>query len=509
MLQFYSRTKWWAVIGWLGLLAACRPDEGELLSNQPPSTVMALDRIELTGEDRLNSVVTLNWFGTDVDGFVIGYEISNDGFNWSFTTRQDSTFRFPITGGVDTADVDFYVRAIDNEQLADPNPAFLRIPIRNTPPTIVFLFKETLDGRELVAPPTNLPVFSFEWRAQDLDGFNTIDSVFFKLNEGPWYAVSRNVNLVTLVADDPTVTGPTSASVFANLGAQPLPAAATGLRLADSNRVFIRVRDIAGGESEIDTSEAFFVRPQTSDLLVIDANNSSDATAANPDVIYSDLLDEVYPAGYDVLDLNFRSGENQPKYWNPTFTFTLALYDKVFWYADRTFYPDATIGRNALLLESAAQAVQDFLSGGGKLFFTGSMPNYLATLTSIPNTINPDSRLFQFTAMDSLSSSGGQARFARDSLATSPLPGFPNLQPNALLSSQNPFYPKADADVVYRAALTSVGNWTGPNVVAARRRFSNGQVNQYFFTLELHRMQGQPDNLAPLFDRILNQEFDW
>ena len=115
------KKKLYYLIGALLLfLAAC--DKGEELANEAPDTQFSLKEINLSGENRLNSIVSLTWSGNDPDGYVKGFELSRDGVQWEFTTKQDSTFRFSLIAGSDTADIQLFVRAIDNENLSDPTP---------------------------------------------------------------------------------------------------------------------------------------------------------------------------------------------------------------------------------------------------------------------------------------------------------------------------------------------------------------------------------------------------
>ena len=167
------------------ILLAC--DEGELNPKSPPDTSIFINSIELSGENRLTSVVDLFWIGTDKDGFVKEYEISFDQIEWSLVTRTDSTFKFTISEGSDTANIDFYVRSIDNDGLIDPTPAYLEIPIRNTAPTIQF-------DEDFQPVDTTSVVFSLIWNVLDLDGENTIDSTFIRINDGDWFAIDGGKN---------------------------------------------------------------------------------------------------------------------------------------------------------------------------------------------------------------------------------------------------------------------------------------------------------------------------
>ena len=58
------------------------------------------------------SSVSLHWWGDDPDGIIVGYFISFDDLNWTFTYSNDSLISFPIYGA-DTL-YNFRVAATDN-----------------------------------------------------------------------------------------------------------------------------------------------------------------------------------------------------------------------------------------------------------------------------------------------------------------------------------------------------------------------------------------------------------
>jgi hypothetical protein len=122
----------------VALLAMCGMgcERGEAIDNVAPETHLAVTSIERTGADRLNSKVSMSWYGTDVDGYVSGYELSLDGSTWKHSAKQDSVFLFSIPAGSDTADITLYVRAIDNQGQRDESPASLVFPLKNAPPVI-------------------------------------------------------------------------------------------------------------------------------------------------------------------------------------------------------------------------------------------------------------------------------------------------------------------------------------------------------------------------------------
>ncbi len=471
----------------LVLTAGC--DMGQPDANQPPDTQFFVEEIPLPDSLRLNTVVSLYWLGSDPDGYVKGYELSVDGGEWLYTTSTDSTFRFDLTDGNELDDIMVQVRAVDNLGLADPEPAELLVPIRNRPPDASF---DDSPG----IPDTVGPVFSFTWTVTDLEGDFTLDSIFLKLNEGAWYAFSPDVEFVTLLADEPAVSGEQFARVYVGGQADELAAKISGLINGGSNQLFLQARDISGSMSEVDSSRIFFVKNQNSDLLVI--NGHGRAAASNTTRA---VLDAVATDGYDWLDIR----DNLPSFWDPTFTLYLQLYGRIYWFDDGT--PIAGQG-DVYLLEQAANSFQAYLNNGGKLMVSTTFSTVFDNAAR-----QAQSLIFDFSPADSLSSAPGQARIPRGG----PLAGVGIFSEQdtlfkdnlSLLTGADPFYPKNPENVLFEADLVEVGGWTGPNTVAARSTFTNNETNQVFFSVELHLFNGDIDALESLFDRVLNDEFNW
>lgn len=467
-------------------------EKGTPIGNLPPETRIFLDEIRLTGENRLNSVVRLHWSGEDQDGYVTGYDLSLDGESWTFVEVQDSLFRFDLGANSDTADIDFYVRAIDNEETVDPTPAYLRVPIKNTPPVAKF------DTVNLI-PDTVFSVYSVIWFIDDLDGVETIDSIFLRINDGAWTAIERETNFATFVPESPMTEGVQNAKMFRNFRGIFQDIAIPGLKVGADNRMYLRARDITGSFSEVDSTKSFFIRTQGSDLLVIDVQVNDDV-----DTAYFPMLDQVYTPGYDYLDL----ANNIPIFWDPTFGEFLKLYDKVFWYSDGNINNSIT---DQLLMEVAANQIQQFLNQGGKLLITSKFPNRF----SDPETADA-SPIFGFSPVQSFSTSPGQARIPKDS-AMIPVGDFVNvfepLVSNSFISGADPFVPKDPANAVFNAPIIAINGWTGPSTICARSVFSNGRTNQFFFSVELNKLEGSTpaDSVAfrQFFDKVLNQEFNW
>ncbi|MDX2250030.1 MAG: hypothetical protein SF052_24820 [Bacteroidia bacterium] len=471
----------------LSTLVACDP--GEKLENLPPETKLFVESINVSGDQRLNSVVRLHWSGEDQDGYVNRYEFAINNANWFSTTQTDSVFRFDINFGSDTNNIVFSVRAIDNLGQTDPTPAELVIPIKNTTPVAVF---DTIN----VIPDTVFSVWSVLWAVEDVDGQETLDSVFIRINQGSWYALDRLESFVTFIPTQPEQSGLQETQIFSGQKQTILPISLEGLNVEGSNRLYLRVRDIAGSFSEIDSTDEFFVRAKKSDLLVVD-----DHTDPNSDNTYFPLLGQIYP-GYDYLNIR----ENIPPFWDPTFGFMLGLYDKVFWYSDGTQL--SAFGQQ-LLIEVASTQIQLYLNQGGKIFFTARFPGSFTDPTSETANRSP---IFSFSPMDSLSTSPGQARIPIDSVvfptaAFSAI--FDPLVCSTFITGADPFYPKDPVNNLMTTNLVTAGGWVGPNVIAARTTYTNGKTNQVFVSVELHKLQKDPAALTKFMNFVLNSEFNW
>jgi hypothetical protein len=463
------------------LLNAC--DKGSLLPNRPPETQIFLDSVGLSGENRLNSVIRLHWSGEDQDGYVKGFEISINGSEWAYARATDSLFRFDIPPGSDTADIRFEVRALDNLDARDPSPAFLRVPIRNSPPSARF---DTVNA----LPDTVLTVWSLLWAAEDLDGFSTLDSVFLRINDGAWVGLSPFVSLASFVPEAAAQPGPQAARLYLNSNGQLAPQRLEGLVLGGANRMYLRARDIAGVYSPTDSTPSFFLRPQRGSLLVID--DHGDATA---DPVYRSVLQAVV-GSYDRYNLKAR----RPAFWEPTFRLLMEQYSQVFWYSDGAEI--AVLGQQ-LHLEVGAGAIQQYLNGGGKLFISTPLPN------AFSQGLRLTSPLLGYSPIDSFSRAPGQARIANGGFVYPLVAGPDTLVASAFITGADPFYAKDPTQNLFRGGLTPVGGWSGPDALCGRTRFANGKTNQVFFSAELHKLNGDPAALESLFRFVLLQELNW
>ena len=69
------------------------------VANKAPITKVFLNPDSTVTQQQ--STIKLYWSGDDPDGFIVGYYLSWDGINWSFTVENDSLFELQI-GAVDT-----------------------------------------------------------------------------------------------------------------------------------------------------------------------------------------------------------------------------------------------------------------------------------------------------------------------------------------------------------------------------------------------------------------------
>lgn len=464
---------------------SCREEE-ELKDNQPPNTTFSIEEINLSGERRLNSIVRLKWYGSDPDGYVVGYELSQDGQNWTYTNKQDSTFQFSFSSGTDTTDINLYVRSIDNEGLKDPSPDYLEIPIKNTPPKVSFV-------EDFILPDTTLLVLTAEWAASDLDGQETIQEILISLDGVNWTTINRTKNTISLVPEDPLATDTTQARVYYDNEENPSSAILEGLMLNDTNKLFIKAIDQAGTESEIDTSTTFFMKRKVNDVLVVGAVPTANSQYAN--ILSNANID------YDFLDYAANNGNAQPNLWNTTFRLQLAFYDKLFFYSDETIYTNPYTNLNALIIEFAAASLQSYVNDGGK---------YLISTSFDHNT--PIDAISGVLPIQSVSDKNfGSARLYQDSLAVSKLSSLPDLKPSsfAIIGVSVFNIDTLDTEVLYEAQLSDVRQnveWPDTKIVASGRRI-NGKLNQVFFSVQLRRLNGN-NNLTSLFDQIFNVEFN-
>lgn len=510
----------WVLLAGLATFVACTfATDDSVNPSVRPSTRLIVDSIGR--QDSLSTRIALSWSGQVADGYVVGYRIF-----WSFApvgnpdaelnnqplvTREDSTFLFTLRG-LPGGKVYFYVRAEDNRGRTGTF-ANLNITVKNFPPTA------TIQTSGLPVASDVFSVLTIPVAVTDIDGNETVDSLFVKINEGNWFPVYPKASLISIVGENPMVSGAGRARVYSTVEGTSIvtrqePGFASGLVIGDSNMVYIRCRDLAGAFSPIRSTERkFFVRRQTSDLLLVD----SYITASGPDAdaINTSVVNQVYPAGYDKIDL-FADGNAyqpvQPRLWRVAFGLTLRLYKKVYWYSDvaNTINNNVADG-NSALVQTASPALRDYLDNNGKLML--SCRNYIIP-DGTPNTRSyPNGSLItRILSIDTILNNDLNVRIPNNATVGAVAgTGFPDLRmANVLTTGFMPFRNSGDATPLYTTTMTRGGSPYRDNLVALRKQnAANGRTNLVFFSMDFHLMSGDANAQAQAMDRILNQEFNW
>jgi len=419
------------------------------LANQPPNTF-----VSIFSSGNLNPVIsqqTLHWWGDDPDGIVAGYihtfnpnatnhtRWSDDQADpdWTFTEKTENTFILTLAG-LDTI-YSFWVKAVDNEGLTDPEGAIQQFNIVNTPPRVEFPV-----GTEV--PDTTFTVASFVWSGSDPDGDNTIQKYQYALDDtvdqSAWIDLGAKQTSITLFAAD-------------------------GLTEGD-HAFYLRVIDLAGASSSImkmpREGDTWFVKEPKSNFLIIDDYNVGD----NADSFYFSAVQKASGETPDTWDIKANANALEPA--SPqAFRETMKLFKRILWYADSN--PN---------LEKANVSVRQFLEGGGELLMTSSFQAFASNLGDPLN----------FSPADSLGEK--ISRITRDQLVVPSAEfagqGFPELQVAAsIIPNVYPIEPKISSTVIYQLPETDSGKWSGSPAICV----VNADRNFVFFGLPIASLDGQ------------------
>ncbi len=177
------------------IMAGCsanEPFDPSLLANQPPvAKIFVTQPVE---EEDLNATSyferSLNWSGTDRDGWVTEFYVSvipvgESLARWDTTTSTDTTITFEPDPQSGEASATLRVVCRDNRgALSDTASQF--IPMRNHPPLVGFMsdYDPLKNMQREINSATGDTTFwnwgpnSFRFFAYDLDGFATMDTFF-------------------------------------------------------------------------------------------------------------------------------------------------------------------------------------------------------------------------------------------------------------------------------------------------------------------------------------------
>jgi len=461
-------------------------------ANLPPQTFTIADTIIRIGNDRLNSQVTVQWWGDDADGYIIGFEFTFDSVltsatEWHFTIKQDSIFLLATPVGKDTLDFPFWVRAVDNSGLRDPTPAHLLYPVKNSPPSIAFVYTEN-------NPVKTFPVLRFYWQGDDPDGLTNLKRFEMCWNDTtatPYPADITSTGAVFEATDLQTLSPECRVYINNNTAAQ--VELMKGLKLNDSNVLFIRAVDNADATSSYVGSTKVFVKKPISDILMIDAYTSGGSPVES---FYASHLANVGFSLVDTLQLfeKVNGSYTQQSADNLTQSKLFALFKTIVWFTN-----DASGS-----LSIGQRSLNPFFDGGGKLL----MAVYVSSL------FDEQSGFLDFTPIQSFVVPTDTTLLLTDTSKIMSLQnGFPDLLSTTFVGTVRPFIPVVNAIVLYDAQCIakdnitlSLSNWNGSSSVMAKKANASGEINFIISTLELQKLDGS-GNMDLFFSEVMHNEF--
>lgn len=470
---------------------SCRKDfYGSENANGNPQTYIAIDTIIRLGGDRLTSQVSLYWWGDDADGFITGYEFTfddsvTDATIWQFTGRQDSIFTLAPGAGEDTADYILHIRAVDNMGLKDATPARLRIPVKNSPPTVTII-------PGINNPVQSFPVLKYYWSASDPDGDDNIAyyELYFNDTTASPYVLDGNVSSAIFQAQDPAVMN-FVCSVYVNSNSIAEENTISGLTAYSDNTLYIRSVDLSGAASSFASAAPVYVKPVTGNVLLVDGYSAS-----SPVGFYHDQLASAGILTADTIRIFEQSGGQytQQSADNITQARIFDLFDLIIWFSN-----DAD---NSFSL--AQKTTTDFFAHDGKMLMS----------VYISSSFDPLSNFLDFTPVAALTDppdttlileAGGQL--------IADAAGYPELQGTAIIGIVKPFILQLGAASLYKAELTAKDNttlalfpWTGNSTVIAKKTDAGGQTNFVLSALELQKLDGL-GTMPDFFQKVIINEF--
>lgn len=476
------------------------------IGNRPPKTGIFL--FPDSTVTRQPSKIKLAWWGDDPDGLVVGYYFTWDGVNWTFTNKNDSLFALQI-GTVDTI-YEFKVAAVDNGGngvydlsivrnninfgpepfndlnnngvwdigepfidigLIDPNPATIKIPIRNSAPTISWNILT-------VIPDTSFPVMSFGWITNDIDGDATIAKINIALNdtsEANVVSIPGATRIITLRVRDFSTLTPLADILIEGSASNTHPEKLPGMILNGNNVFYVQAEDISGAKSPFiripGAGGNWFVQKPRSNFLIIDDY----VTVDDAPTFYSQMMDSLNLTDkHDIY--NFRV--HKPPYLNVTFLETIKLFKYVLWYGD-----------NSPSLDLASGTVTKYLDAGGKILMSTLFPQNLELLTvqGFLPMIRTDTSGFRTSISNAVVS------------AQNTQPSYPDLQTQSTLFRVRSFFLNEIGVIpIYYFPNNELPGYIG---------FSDSQKKNFFIGLPLHRLNGGQANVKQLLSKILFEEF--
>jgi hypothetical protein len=486
------------------VVTACKKGfDGNANRPNPPQTFMVVDKIERSGENRLTTLVEAHWWGVSEGGIIKGFEISTDNqVTWHYTTRQDSSFLLKIPPGKDSADIAIYVRAIDHLNQSDASPASTLFPIKNSKPSVRFVFSASIAGIPSQNPINVFPVLKYTLFGEDPDGEDDILNYELYLNDTlrQPYILPANTNSILLVSNNPKADS-SDCKVFINGSNNPLSISVPGLLHQSKNTVYIRAVDKALSKSNYIASPTIWVKKVSSDILIVNAYTSNKIFVQN---FYTNNLAKIGINRFDtlqateVIDNNFTQLQPDFQAQNKVFGF----FKKIVWFGD-----DASFS-----FSYGQRTTTDFFNKGGQFFMA----------VAINSNFDPLSNFLDWTPIKSLINPPPASVFRVNinALVQPVKSNWPTLKSTAIIASARPFEllentPAIGYDSVYFGGIIESKTglppipWLGKSAVIAKRfNLSNNQTNFIISSLPLERFNGN-NNMDSLFLKIFKEELQF
>lgn len=306
--------------------------------------------------DTVNHIVHLHWYGSDPNGFVVGYEVrllnpaAPAETSWVGTTRTDSLLTVFTPQGF-TQPV-FEVRAIDNDGVRDPSPARQLFSFSNQPPVV------HITGKPGPRDSTFASV-TVDWIVADVDG----DASFVRF-------------LVWLdgQADTPEQTALTTFTMPSERFK------VNGQFTSGARTLYVRGIDDGGMAGPVDSMTWQVKKPVAgarARLLVVDDVPRTHATNGLIDTLYSNTAARNLPAdAYSVLRLDF----NQPFRSAKDIEQTFKQFESVVWYRGNVLSVSPT-------LRDYQDGIGPYLEAGGRFYLDGL---YLFSGANAPGALRED-----------------------------------------------------------------------------------------------------------------------
>lgn len=482
-------------------LYACKTAiNGDVLPNKLPETHTVVDTIIRSGIDRYPTKVSIQWWGNDEDGYVAGYEYTFDNPDlpsaiWKYTTTTDSIFSLTVPAGDDTADFVFHVRAIDNEGAKDPTPAKCTYPVRNTPPTIDFVYNP--DNGNLLAggnPSVTFPIIRYRWLADDADGLDNISGfslVFNDTNATP-VTLPAGVSSIIVKAKNPA-NNLSDCDIFQGNNSQPLGVTLPGLLLNDTNVLYVRAQDLSNAKSKWMPAEVVYVKKLEHPVLLVNAYTN----ASNTMDFYLQQMAALGIRNFDTINLFQQESGRYTRLSadNRTQSLLFSLFDHIIWFGN-DFEMNATYVSNTM---------NNFLNQGGNLFFSAYAGNAAAVT----------SEFYGFAGVDSLIAPAANFRFVITDTSTFepyritwPRLGYEAFQPAVrLLKPASGTVSLYNGNIILQQINPiQFTMYNGFRDIVTLRVNPANNSKVVVSSLELSRMN-KLGNVTQFFDRVLKGEF--